>query len=133
MIKILAITGLGRCVIQISGASEKSVGRRGCSSSDFRPKGNSWRLIALTIILVAVACAELPELARLVDNPDNNFTIPSYVMYADAEIEAVSGQVAGAAVGSHAQSCVKPLGVSRVPAMVRGAGEILLLYSIRRT
>lgn len=133
MVKTATITGLGKCVIQIPSVSEKGVGRRGCSPSDFRFSGDTRRLIALTIILIVVACAELPELARLADNPDNDFTVPSYVLHADAEIAAASSQVVDAGVGSRVQACVKPVGVSRPPSMVRGAGDLLLLYSILRT
>jgi hypothetical protein len=45
-------------VIQMSVGSEKGVSRR--------LRGETVRLVPLTIILLTVACAELPELARLV-------------------------------------------------------------------
>jgi hypothetical protein len=37
------------------------------------------RLLAIVLLLLSVACSELPELATLSDNTSNDFTTQSYV------------------------------------------------------
>jgi hypothetical protein len=56
-----------------------------------RFKGSIVRLFVVVILLSSLACSELPELERLIDNTSNDFTPPSYVV---GEItSAVSSQL----------------------------------------
>lgn len=45
----------------------------------FRRCGKFVRFLAIAVLLLSVACSELPELATLSDNTSNDFTTQSYV------------------------------------------------------
>src|ERR1700746_1556986 len=45
-----------------------------------RFNGSVAKLFVVAILLSSLACSELPELERLIDNTSNDFTAPSYVV-----------------------------------------------------
>jgi hypothetical protein len=92
---------------------------------------NIARFFVLAVLLSAVACSELPELARLTDNTSNDFTAPSYLM---GEIAgAVSAQVVATVAGSPIEMSLKSSDVPQRTHVSRGSADLLLLYSMLRT
>ena len=111
---------------------EKGIRPEECRSRNFRFMSNTGKLIALSILVLAIACAEFPELARLIDNPDNDFTVPNYVIH-DANLPAVSERVPSTAGLSSEPASFKPAAFLNGSAIFRTSGDLLLLYSILRT
>jgi hypothetical protein len=96
-----------------------------------RFKTNIARFFALAVLLSAIACSELPELARLIDNASNDFTAPSHVM---GEIAStVTVQVTATVAGSPIEVSLKSSNVRPTNHDFRGSGDLLQLYSILRT
>jgi hypothetical protein len=96
-----------------------------------RFKTNMARFFTLAVLLSAIACSELPELARLIDNASNDFTAPSYMM---GEIAStVTVQVTATVAGSHIEVSLKSSDVRPTSHDFRGSGDLLQLYSILRT
>jgi hypothetical protein len=96
-----------------------------------RFKTNIARFFALAVLLSAIACSELPELARLIDNASNDFTAPSCLM---GEITStVTVQVTATVAGSPIEVSLKFSDVRPTSHDFRGSGDLLQLYSILRT
>ena len=96
-----------------------------------RFRNKAAKLFVFIILLSAVACSELPELARLVDNPSNDFTPPAYLM---SEIEGTLTE--HVTVKTNVSRMESRLFASDRPQQshsFRSSGDLLLLYSIRRT
>jgi len=96
-------------------------------------KSNIARLFVVAVLLSSVACSELPELARLMDNTANDFTPPSYVM--DDLERAVSGQVTTTAIAPASRPSPRQ-NLSDIPQHTNprhGSRDLLQLYSILRT
>ena len=99
----------------------------------FRFKSNVARFFVVALLLSAVACSELPELAKLMDRTSNDFTPPSYVV---GEIDsAVAAQVTTttAAPEMRARPAQNSPDVPRQTRLFRCSRELLLFYSILRT
>lgn len=97
----------------------------------FRFKSNVARFFVLAVLLSAVACSELPELARLIDNASNDFTAPSYLM---GEIAStVTAQVMTTVAGSPVEMSLNSSDTTQTSEGFLGSGDLLLLYSVLRT
>lgn len=96
-----------------------------------RLRNKAAKFFVFVVLLSAVACSELPELAKLMDNPSNDFTAPAYLM---GEIETkVSEQVTFTASISRLESRSVPSDQPQRMQGFRSSGDLLLLYSILRT
>jgi len=96
-------------------------------------KSNIARLFVVAVLLSSLACSELPELARLMDNTANDFTPPSCVM---DEIENAVGAKATAtatALASHPSPHQNFSHIPRHTNPCHGSRDLLQLYSILRT
>jgi hypothetical protein len=94
-------------------------------------KTNIARFFAVAVLLSAIACSELPELARLIDNASNDFTTPSCLIG-----EITTTVVAGLTVtfaGSPIDVSLNSSDVLQTSHDFRGSGDLFLLYSILRT
>lgn len=117
----------GECVI--ANAVWSGVSGLICMSLRFRSKAA--KFFVFVVLLSAVACSELPELAKLMDNPSNDFTAPAYLM---GEIETrVTDQVSTTTSVSHLESRSFPSDRPQRAQGFRSSGDLLLLYSILRT
>ena len=97
----------------------------------FRFKSNIARFFVLAVLLSAIACSELPELARLTDNASNDFTAPSYLM---GEIAStVTAQVMVTVAGWPIEMSLNSSDIPQTSKGFHGSGDLLLLYSILRT
>jgi hypothetical protein len=99
----------------------------------FQFKGNVARLLVMAVLLSVVACSELPELARLMDNPSNDFMPPSYPM--EQVTSAVAAQVT-ATVTTPAPRITRSQessGVRQQTIPIRSSRDLLELYTILRT
>jgi hypothetical protein len=96
-----------------------------------RFKTNIARFFALAVLLSAIACSELPELARLIDKASNDFTAPSYLMEEDAS--TVTAQATATVAGSPIEVSLKFSDVRPTSHDFHGSGDLLQLYSILRT
>ncbi len=96
-----------------------------------RFRNKAAKLFVFIVLLSAVACSELPELAKLIDNPSNDFTPPAYVM---SEIEStLTEHVMVKTNVSRMESRLFPSDRPQQPHNFRSSSDLLLLYSIRRT
>ena len=96
-----------------------------------RFKTNIARFFTLAVLLSAIACSELPELARLTDNASNDFTAPSYLM---GEIAStVTVQVTATVAGSPIEVSLNSSDIPQISEGLHGSGDLLMLYSILRT
>lgn len=97
----------------------------------FKFKSSVAKFAVLAVLLTAVACSELPELARLMDNPTNDFTAPSYLM---EDISAsVAAQVTATAPTLRITLSQKFSDSPQRATLIRGSRDLLLLCSILRT
>ena len=98
-----------------------------------RFKGSVAKLFVVAILLSSLACSELPELERLIDNTSNDFTPPSYV------VGEITSAVARQVTPTSPERALR--GVSRqnspdVPQHIRAflsSRDLLHLYSMIRT
>ena len=107
----------------------------GCIKSrimSLRFKTDIARFFALAVLLSAIACSELPELARLVDNASNDFTAPSCLMW-ETVSSTVTSQVTVAVAGSPTEVRPQSSDVLQASHDFRSSGDLFLLYSILRT
>jgi len=96
-----------------------------------RFKNKAAKFLAFVVLLSAVACSELPELAKLMDNPSNDFTAPAYLM---GEIETrVSEQAIVSMSTSRVESRSFPSDRPQRAQGFRSSSDLLVLYSILRT
>jgi len=98
----------------------------------FHFKGSVAKLFVLVILVSAVACSELPELEKLVDNSSNDFTPASYVVREIAK--AVAAQLRPTV--SAAAPCLAPLQNSSSAQFIGpslSSRNLLELYSVLRT
>jgi hypothetical protein len=107
------------------------VGHAKPRTMSFRFKSNVARFFVLAVLLSAIACSELPELARLIDNASNDFTAPSYLMGEIAR--KVTAQVTATVAGSSVEMSLNSSDIPQTSEGFHGSGDLLLLYSILRT
>jgi hypothetical protein len=96
-------------------------------------KGSVARLFVLAILLSSLACGELPELGRLIDNTSNDFTPPSYVV---GEIERAAVAQLLPVPPALALSVAPRQNPSDFPQHIKtflGSRDLLHLYSVIRT
>jgi|SRR5690348_12688721 len=98
-----------------------------------RFKSNVARLFVLAVLLSAVACSELPELTKLMDQTSNDFTPPSYVVGDLAS--AAAAQVATTTTAPKLRGISSPESsdVPRQARLFRCSRDLLQFYSILRT
>jgi hypothetical protein len=94
-------------------------------------KTNVAKLVVLAILLSAVACSELPELTKLMDNPSNDFTTSSHLMAEVSSVVAAPAKATAPASGIMPRQ--KPSKAPRHISRVGNPRDLLLLCSILRT
>lgn len=96
-----------------------------------RLPGNFAKLFVLAVLVSSLACSELPELTRLIDNSSNDFTAPSYVT--EEVSNTVATQVSGTPSARRmAFSRPQPNNLLQIR-QFRNSRDLLLLCSILRT
>ena len=98
----------------------------------FRFKSNVVRLFVTVVLLSSLACSELPELGRLIDDTSNDFTPASYVLGEIASDVAVQATPATESA-SRVTSRQTFLDMPQHNSAFRGPRSLLLLYSILKT
>jgi len=89
-------------------------------------------VFVMAVLLSSVACSELPELARLMDNTSNDFMPSSYIV--GEIVDIVAAQVtATAAPASPATLYQSSSDVAHQASLFRSSRGLLQLYSILRT
>jgi hypothetical protein len=90
------------------------------------------KLFAFVIIVSALACSELPELMKLMDNPSNDFiTAPAGSMGKIAD--SVTDQVTVTNSVSPVEERQASSALLQQTEAFRDSGDLLALYSLRRT
>jgi len=99
----------------------------------FHFESNVARLFVMAVLLSSVACSELPELARLMDNTSNDFTPPSYIV--GEIVDAIAAQITATRVppASPTTPYQNSSDVAQQTNLFRGSRHLLQLYSILRT
>ena|SRR5690242_16074373 len=91
------------------------------------------KLVVLVMLVSTIACNELPELTRLMDNPSNDFTFVSTAS-ADVRVAAVAAQVTATLCMSRAALPPEFLqDAQRESAAFGSARDLLALLSLLRT
>ena len=117
--------------MKLAHSPDGHVGQAKSRTMSFRFKSNLARFFVLAVLLSAIACSELPELARLTDNASNDFTAPSYLM---GEIAStVTAQVMATVAGSPIEMSLNSSDILQTSEGFHGSGDLLLLHSILRT
>lgn len=94
---------------------------------------NVIKLVVLVMLVSTIACNELPELTRLMDNPSNDFTVVSTAS-ADVRVAAVAAQVTATLCMSRAALPLEFLqDAQRESAAFGSARDLLALLSFLRT
>ena len=99
----------------------------------FRFKSNVAKFFVMAVLLSALACSELPELAKLIDQTSNDFTPPSYMMEEIASAVAAQVTTTTTVPKLRATPSQSSSDFPRQARLFRGSRELLQLYSILRT
>lgn len=97
----------------------------------FRFKGNLSKFLVLAVLLSAVACSELPEIVKLMDNPANDFTTPSDLVVEFSSV--LAAQVTTEAPARYIAPAQTSTETLQQTSYVRSRRDLLLLFSILRT
>jgi hypothetical protein len=98
----------------------------------FHFNGSLAKLFVLTILLSAVACSELPELEKLVDNSSNDFTPASYAVGEITKAVAAQLRPTVSAAAPRLASSQNPSSALFIGPFL-SSRNLLELYSVLRT
>ena len=99
----------------------------------FHFESNVAKLFVMAVLLSSVACSELPELARLMDNTSNDFMPPSYIVGEIVDTVAAQVTATAAAPASPTTPYQSSSDVAHQTSLFRSSRDLLQLYSILRT
>jgi hypothetical protein len=99
----------------------------------FHFKNHLSKVIVLAVLLSALVCSEVPELAKLMDDTSNDFTTP--ICFMEEITTSVAAQVRATVTPPlvHAMQSQGPLGAPQQTIFPSNSREILLLCSTLRT